>query len=187
MFYTKKKLPINKGLIWPSLLSEINAKMTWDVRPVSLNISLLFFRVRELRKAREHESVQKSPLTMWHYSPDSSFQFFCFNQRRFTRGKKNSKNTATLTTTVWLILRLLNNCVFSYLFIPSMFLLWRKEPTAVDQNKLWGRCFRKNNICFVAFFALFNGLICHFGWALKCFVWKREKKRWMEVLLFSGL
>lgn len=100
----ERNYPFNQGLIWPYLTSEINAKMMWDVRPVSLNICLLFFRVRELRKAREHESVQKSPLTLWHYSPDSSFQFFCFNQRRFTRGKKNSKNTATLTTTLCLIL-----------------------------------------------------------------------------------
>lgn len=61
-----------------------------------------------------------------------------------------------------------------------MFLLWRKEATAVDQNKLKGRSFRRKNICFVAFFALFNGLICHFGWALKCFVWKGKKREWME-------
>lgn len=141
--------------------------MSWlsEMFDPCLLMCVLFFRVRELRKAREHESVQKSSLTMWHYSPDSSFQFFGFNQRCFTRGKKkhkNSKNTATLTTTVWLILRLLNNCIFSYLFIPSIFLLRRKEPIAVDQNKLKGRCFRRNNIRFVAFFALFKGLFLSF-------------------------
>lgn len=92
----KRNYPFNQGLIWPYLPSEINAKIMWDVRPVSLNIWLLFFRVRELRKAREHESVQKSPLTMWHYSPDSSFQFFCFNQRRFTRGKKIARTLQLL-------------------------------------------------------------------------------------------
>lgn len=32
-------------------------------------------RVKELKRAREHETPQKSPLSMWHPPPDSDFVF----------------------------------------------------------------------------------------------------------------
>lgn len=50
----------------------------------SWNICLsLCYRVKELKRAREHESDRKSPLTMWYHSPDSSF-LFRFYPRHFT-------------------------------------------------------------------------------------------------------
>lgn len=40
-------------------------------------------RAKELKRAREHETPQRSPLTMWHHSPDSSFLFHLY-LRHFT-------------------------------------------------------------------------------------------------------
>lgn len=55
--------------------------------------TLCFFlcsRVKELKRAREHETPQKSSLAMWHHSPDSSF-LFCLYPRHFTRETDRKK------------------------------------------------------------------------------------------------
>lgn len=56
--------------------------------------TLCFFlcsRVKELKRAREHETPQKSSLAMWHHSPDSfSFLFVpeTFYKRNWEKKKK---------------------------------------------------------------------------------------------------
>lgn len=49
----------------------------------------LSFRVKELRRAREHETPEKSPLAMWHHSPDSSLIFVCTPDILQRNGKKH--------------------------------------------------------------------------------------------------
>lgn len=77
--------------------------------------TLCFFlcsRVKELKRAREHETPQKSSLAMWHHSPDSSFLFVCTRdilQEKLTEKKKrNTTNasTAIITTTAVLLVQL---------------------------------------------------------------------------------
>lgn len=62
-----------------------------------VSVVVVFYRVRELRKAREHENIQKSPLTMWRPSPDFFSCFFSVSTRPFTRGKKKDSSGKSTT------------------------------------------------------------------------------------------
>lgn len=93
-----------------------------------------FFRVRELRTAREHESVQKTSLTMWHYSPDSSVHLFCFNQRRFTKGRINSKNTVTYYRTTDTTATKLPHLFHISLFLRRFIYEGRSQPPGIKQT-----------------------------------------------------
>lgn len=94
--------------------------------------TLCFFlcsRVKELKRAREHETPQKSSLAMWHHSPDSSF-LFCLYPRHFTREteRKKKKETPPMQALQLLLLLLqcywfncdyiYNSIFFTYLFFP---------------------------------------------------------------------
>lgn len=93
--------------------------------------TLCFFlcsRVKELKRAREHETPQKSSLAMWHHSPDSSF-LFCLYPRHFTRETERKKKKETPPMQALQLLLLLqcywfncdyiyNSIFFTYLFFP---------------------------------------------------------------------
>lgn len=130
-------------MIWAvidDIVLLVLAEQCDTVRPVCVFISLqletqiidavfmdsclsLCSRVKELKRAREHETPQKSPLAMWHHSPDSSF-LFCLYPRHFTieMEKKNiNASTAIITTTAVLLVQLLLHVqqhFFTYLFFP---------------------------------------------------------------------
>lgn len=92
--------------------------------------TLCFFlcsRVKELKRAREHETPQKSSLAMWHHSPDSSFLFVCTRdilQEKLTEKKKETPPMQALQ--LLLLLQcywfncdyIYNSIFFTYLFFP---------------------------------------------------------------------
>lgn len=132
----------------------------------------LCYRVKELKRAREHESDRKSPLTMWYHSPDSSF-LFRFYPRHFTSerwGKQNippALRLLLLLQCYWLYYYYMYNSIFSHIY--SFHWLdfgWRvTTPTGLWTTKgygLGGRGRGVQDICFMAFFALFHGLLCLF-------------------------
>lgn len=125
-------------------------------------------RVKELKRAREHETPQKSPLTMWYHSPDSSF-LFCLYPRHFTREmeKKTKKHqckhcnyyyfcSVTCSTTITC------TTAFFHISIPSTDFILVGEWQLLRDYKLKGSGWGVQNICFMAFFALFHGLLCLF-------------------------
>lgn len=118
---------------------------TWVVDVVLTDACLsLCSRVKELKRAREHETPQKSPLAMWHHSPDSSFFFFRLYPRHFTRemGKKRKNinaSTAIITTTAVLPVRLLLHVrqhFFTYLFFPLTWFLVEEWQLLLRDYKL---------------------------------------------------
>lgn len=67
-------------------------------------------RVKELKRAREHETPQKSPLAMWHHSPDSFFFFFVCTWDILQQNRKKetiNANTANINMTAVLLVQLL--------------------------------------------------------------------------------
>lgn len=73
-------------------LSLFHHKFVIQVKAVAFMDTCLCLcsRVKELKRAREHETPQKSPLAMWHHSPDSSFLFLFVPKTFYKRnGKKH--------------------------------------------------------------------------------------------------
>lgn len=71
----------------------------------------LFCRVKELKRAREHETPQRSPLAMWHHPPDSPFSFLFVPKTFYKRNEKrniNANTAITTTTAVSLVLLLIH-------------------------------------------------------------------------------
>lgn len=132
----------------------------------------LCYRVKELKRAREHESDRKSPLTMWSHSPDSSF-LFRFYPRHFTserwgenkrsRGRCNyyyfcSVTGSTTTTTTCTTASIF----FTYLFFPLTWFRMERDNSNGIMNYKGVRVGvvgegGVQDICFLAFFALFHG------------------------------
>lgn len=124
-------------------------------------------RVKELKRAREHETPQKSPLTMWYRSPD---WFFCsyprhFQEKRLKKTKTNIR-TAIITISAVLLVRLLLHVQQHFSHIYSFHWLESGQrvtmTTEQRQRSGWGGGLGQN-ICFAAFFALFHGLLCRFS------------------------
>lgn len=141
-------------------------------------------RVKELKRAREHETPQKSPLTMWYHSPDSSF-LFCLYPRHFTREMEKKKKhqckhcnyyyfcSVTGSTTITC------TTAFFHISIPSTDLILVGEWQLLWDYKLKGSGWGVQNICFMAFFALFHGLLCLF-WIRRGFEWWRKRTQDMS-------
>lgn len=118
----------NHSLIWSSLLPEINAKMRWEILNLCTLMSVCLFvfsewenweRPGNMRASRRAPSQCDITLQTLPFS-------FSVSTRDVLQEEKNSKNTATLTTTVWLILRLLNNCVF-FISLYSFYVSFMKK------------------------------------------------------------
>lgn len=146
----------------------------------------LCFRVKELKRAREHETPQKSPLAIWHHSPDSSF-LFCLYPRHFTRkmGKKKHQCkhcnyyyyycsvTGSTTTTC--------TTAFFHISILSTDLILVGEWQLLRDYKLKGLGWEGvQNICFMAFFALFHGLLCLLWIRRGCGRWRKRTQDMFE-------
>lgn len=100
--------------------------------------SSLCCRVKELKRAREHETPQKSPLAKWHHSPDSSLSF-CLYLRQFTKEqnilkkggkcwgkeKKNINASIAIITRAVLLLHVQQHFFPTHLFPRTWF--WRKS------------------------------------------------------------
>lgn len=171
-------------MIWAvidDIVLLVLAEQCDTVRPVCVLISLqletqiidsvfmdsclsLCSRVKELKRAREHETPQKSPLAMWHHSPDSSF-LFCLYPRHFTREMEKKKHqckhcnyyyycSVTGSTTITC------TTAFFHISILSTDLILVGERQLLSDYKLTGSGWGVQNICLMAFFALFHGLFC---------------------------
>lgn len=132
-------------------------------------------RVKELKRAREHETPQKSPLTMWYHSPDSSF-LFCLYPRHFTREMEEKKKhqckhcnyyyfcSVTGSTTITC------TTAFFHISIPSTDLILVGEWQLLRDYKLkgsgWGGAEH-----------LLHGIFCTFSWIALSFL--DMKRFWM--------
>lgn len=130
-------------------------------------------RAKELKRAREHESDGKSPLTMWYHSPDSSF-LFCFYPRHFSSarwGKQKIPRSLRLLLLqcYWLYYYYYmynSKHFFTYLFFSlTWFRMESDNSYGIMNYNGYGLGWRGRgvqDICFLAFFALFHGLLCLF-------------------------
>lgn len=119
-------------------------------------------RAKELKRAREHETPQRSPLTMWHHSPDSSFLFHLYLRHFTTEIEK--KNTSMQALHLLLLLQcscfnfyMYNNFFFPHPLFPLTWCLSANGNFYGTWINSKGTGCRKGmqNICFLAFFALF--------------------------------
>lgn len=98
-------------------------------------------RAKELKRAREHETPQRSPLTMWHHSPDSSFLFHLYLRHFTTEIEK--KNTSMQALHLLLLLQcscfnfyMYNNIFFSTSFVSTDLMFVSERQLLRDVNKL---------------------------------------------------
>lgn len=93
--------------------------------------------------------------------------------------KKNiSASTAIITISAVLLVQLLLHVLqhfFTYLFLPLTW-FWSESGNSYGTINYKGRGGGVQNICFLAFFALFHGLLCLF-WIRRGFGWRRKRTR----------
>lgn len=80
-------------------------------------------RVKELKRAREHETPQKSPLAMWHHSPNYSV-LFLFQPKTFYKRTEKNINANTnyyFYSSVTGSANITSSCFFFLLLFFSMF------------------------------------------------------------------
>lgn len=140
-------------------------------------------RVKELKRAREHETPQKSPLAMWSLSwllfyfpfvPETFYKEMGKKKQQFKHCNYYDSCSVTGSTIITC------TTAFFHISILSTDLILVGEWRLLRDYKLKGWGGGVQNIGFLAFFALFHGLRCLF-WMRRSF--ERRRKRTQDVSL----